>query len=89
MAVEKLEGVYKLSDVVNQVWVYGNSFESTLVCVVVPVDTKIEAWAKSKGIAGTFEVRFALRQTGWDLLASSMHLLLLLPLETPWLFWQP
>lgn len=36
MAVEKLEGFYKQATGVNQVWVYGNSFEACLVCVVVP-----------------------------------------------------
>lgn len=45
VAVEKLESTYKLSDVVNQIWVYGSSLQPTLVCVVVPVDTKIMAWA--------------------------------------------
>ncbi|GAB4818389.1 hypothetical protein N2152v2_005435 [Parachlorella kessleri] len=36
IAVEHLESVYCQSNAVEQVWVYGNSFESQLVAVVVP-----------------------------------------------------
>lgn len=36
VAVEKLEEVYKKTSLVEQIWVYGNSFESCLVAVVVP-----------------------------------------------------
>jgi long-chain acyl-CoA synthetase len=41
VAVEKLEAVYKGAPVVEQVWVYGNSFESTLVAVVVPREREL------------------------------------------------
>ena len=54
--MEKIEAVYKLSDIVNQVWVYGNSFESSVVAVVVPVDTGLAAWASKNNISGTHEV---------------------------------
>lgn len=37
---------------VAQVWVYGNSFESSLVGVVVPSVAGITAWAKQQGIEG-------------------------------------
>jgi long-chain acyl-CoA synthetase len=43
VAVEKLESVYKGADVVEQVWVYGNSLESTLVAVVVPREKPLRA----------------------------------------------
>jgi long-chain acyl-CoA synthetase len=43
VAVEKLEAVYKGSPVVEQVWVYGNSFESTLVAVVVPMQKELRS----------------------------------------------
>ena len=33
MAVEKIEAVYKKNATVEQIWVYGNSFESVLVAV--------------------------------------------------------
>ena len=38
-----------------QVWVYGNSFESCLVAVVVPAKDVITAWAKEQGVTGEFE----------------------------------
>ncbi|KAI8475864.1 MAG: hypothetical protein J3K34DRAFT_17054 [Monoraphidium minutum] len=50
VAVEKLEGVYKGAPMVEQVWVYGNSFESTLVAVVVPDEKKAAAWAAAEGL---------------------------------------
>ena len=36
MAVERLEATYKKCGLVDQVWVYGNSFKNNLVAVVVP-----------------------------------------------------
>lgn len=38
-----------------QVWVYGNSFKSCLVAVVVPVKETLMAWAKENGVAGDYE----------------------------------
>ena len=43
VAVEKLENTYKMSPAVEQIWVYGNSFESVLVAVVVPSEDKVKA----------------------------------------------
>ena len=37
IAVEKVEEVYKKNSLVEQIFVYGNSMESTLVAVLVPV----------------------------------------------------
>lgn len=34
---------------VMQIWVYGNSLESTLVAVAVPNEAVIKEWAKSNG----------------------------------------
>lgn len=56
VAVESLEGKYKLASVVNQVWVYGNSFETKLVAVVVPAEGALMSWASENGISGSFEV---------------------------------
>ena len=38
----------------NQVWVYGNSFESFLVAVVVPEKQAIEDWAALNGKSGDY-----------------------------------
>lgn len=40
VAAEKIEAAYKKSRLVEQIWVYGNSLESTLVAVVVPTGTQ-------------------------------------------------
>ncbi len=49
VAVEKVEGAYKKSPAVEQIWVYGNSFESCLVAVVVPAAGQLRAWAAGAG----------------------------------------
>ena len=49
-AAEKLEQVYKEAGSVGQVWVYGNSYESTLVAVVVPDHHNIKSFAKEAGL---------------------------------------
>eukprot|EP01025_Chloroclados_australasicus_P041652 TRINITY_DN4426_c0_g1_i1.p1 TRINITY_DN4426_c0_g1~~TRINITY_DN4426_c0_g1_i1.p1 ORF type:complete len:662 (-),score=87.70 TRINITY_DN4426_c0_g1_i1:314-2299(-) len=41
VAAEKLENTYKLNELVDQIFVYGNSFESQLVAIVVPNQEKI------------------------------------------------
>lgn len=51
MAPEKLEASYKKSQLVDQIWVYGNSYESVLVALVVP-SHKLLAWAKENNVAG-------------------------------------
>jgi long-chain acyl-CoA synthetase len=54
VAVENLESIYGQCDAVDQIWVYGNSFESTLVAVCVPNQPALEEWAKSNGVEGDF-----------------------------------
>lgn len=39
VAAEKIEASYKKNMLVEQIWVYGNSLESTLVAIVVPAGT--------------------------------------------------
>ena len=46
VAVEKVESAYKKDQFVEQIWVYGNSFENCLVAVVVPAETKLREWAQ-------------------------------------------
>lgn len=64
MAVEKVESVLKTCPLVEQIWVYGNSFESCLVAVVVPQKKALMAWAAKHGLQGTYEVRHAGKHTG-------------------------
>jgi long-chain acyl-CoA synthetase len=54
IAVEHLEMVYGMSMYVEQIWVYGNSFESSLVAVVVPNEECLRKWASANGRKGTF-----------------------------------
>lgn len=55
VAVEKVEAVLKTCPLVEQVWVYGNSFESALVAVLVPAEKPLMAWAAGRGLLGAYE----------------------------------
>ena len=52
--MEKMEAVYKKCPLVEQIWVYGNSFESTLVAVVVPNEDALKSWKAQSGVEGDF-----------------------------------
>jgi len=52
VAVEYLEGIYKRSQFVQQIWVYGNSYKRWLVGVVVPDPEYLAMWAKQNGMEG-------------------------------------
>ncbi|KAG0579471.1 hypothetical protein KC19_4G101200 [Ceratodon purpureus] len=54
VAVENLENVYNESSSVDAIWVYGNSFESSLVAVAVPNQPTLEEWAKTNGVEGDY-----------------------------------
>ncbi|GAV84956.1 AMP-binding domain-containing protein [Cephalotus follicularis] len=45
IAVENLENTYSRCPLITSIWVYGNSFESFLVAVVVPERKALEDWA--------------------------------------------
>ncbi|KAK9667418.1 hypothetical protein RND81_14G254800 [Saponaria officinalis] len=45
VAVENIESVYSQCPLITSIWVYGNSFESFLVAVVVPERKALEDWA--------------------------------------------
>ena len=49
--MEKIEAVYKKNPVVEQIWVYGNSFENTLVAVVVPSEAALTSWAADADVS--------------------------------------
>ncbi|GJN29596.1 hypothetical protein PR202_gb17836 [Eleusine coracana subsp. coracana] len=54
VAVENLENVYGVLPEIDSIWVYGNSFESSLVAVVNPNQQEFERWAAQNGITGSF-----------------------------------
>ncbi|KAI3792612.1 hypothetical protein L2E82_06495 [Cichorium intybus] len=54
VAVENLENVYGLVSAVDEIWVYGNSFESFLVAVVIPNKHAVENWAVAHNISDNF-----------------------------------
>ena len=39
-----------------QIWVYGNSFESSLVAVAIPNQQVLEDWAKTNGEEGDYAI---------------------------------
>ncbi|CAA6653874.1 unnamed protein product [Spirodela intermedia] len=62
VAVEFLEKVYSISTIVEDIWVYGDSFQSTLVAVVVPHQENTMKWAELKGYSGSFSELCSLDQ---------------------------
>lgn len=56
VAVESLENTYSRCPLVTSIWVYGNSFESFLVGVVVPERKPLQDWALRNNEAGDFEL---------------------------------
>lgn len=48
VAVEYIESVLGKTQTVEQIWVYGSSYESVLVAVVVPKQPAVMAWAKEQ-----------------------------------------
>ncbi len=52
IAVEKLEQVFKRCNLLEELWVYGNSLESLLVAVVVPARKHLMEWAEAQGVKG-------------------------------------
>ncbi|KAK9287009.1 hypothetical protein L1049_015417 [Liquidambar formosana] len=55
IAVESIEGTYSQCSLVTSIWVYGNSFESFLVAVVVPDRKALEDWAANNNETGDFK----------------------------------
>ncbi|CAK4617239.1 hypothetical protein LEN26_013020 [Aphanomyces euteiches] len=50
VAAEKIENFYIKSPLVAQIFVYGDSYQSCLVAIVVPDPDVVQAWANSKKI---------------------------------------
>ncbi|KAL5162234.1 Long chain acyl-CoA synthetase 2 [Glycine soja] len=55
IAVENIENKYLQCPLIASIWVYGNSFESFLVAVVIPERTVIEDWAKEHNVTDDFK----------------------------------
>ncbi|XVF22048.1 hypothetical protein REPUB_Repub12eG0140500 [Reevesia pubescens] len=53
VALEYLENVYGVTPIVDDVWVYGNSFKSMLVAVVVLHEENAKKWAYLNGFTGS------------------------------------
>lgn len=66
IAVEYLESVYSRTEIVEQIWVYGSSTESSLVAVVIPKSS----WRREQGDITTEQAKSEmlkqLRSTGSD-----------------------
>lgn len=54
VAVENIENIYLRCNLIASIWVYGNSFESFLVAVVVPEKKALEDWALDHQVTGDF-----------------------------------
>ncbi|XP_074316000.1 long chain acyl-CoA synthetase 1-like [Silene latifolia] len=54
IALEYLEKIYAVSPIVEDIWVYGDSFKSMLVAVVVPNEDYSQKWADQNGYQGNF-----------------------------------
>lgn len=55
VAVEYLEKIYNVCSIVEDIWVYGDSFKSMLVAVVVPNEEYTRKWADRNGHRGSLE----------------------------------
>ncbi|OAY25468.1 probable CoA ligase CCL6 [Manihot esculenta] len=55
VAVENLENTYTRCPLVSSIWIYGNSFESFLVAVVIPERQALEDWAATHNVTEDFK----------------------------------
>ncbi|KAI4301538.1 hypothetical protein L6164_034806 [Bauhinia variegata] len=62
IALEYLENVYGITPIVEDIWVYGNSFKSALVAVVAPNEENTEKWAYANGHMSPFSELCSLDQ---------------------------
>ncbi|XP_041990996.1 long chain acyl-CoA synthetase 1 isoform X2 [Salvia splendens] len=54
VALEHLEKVYGITPIAEDIWVFGDSFKSMLVAVVVPNEENMTKWAQKNGYKGSF-----------------------------------
>ncbi|ONH91354.1 hypothetical protein PRUPE_8G108900 [Prunus persica] len=55
VAVENIESKYLRCPLITSIWVYGNSFESFLIAVVVPDRKALEDWAAEHNLTDDFK----------------------------------
>ncbi|KAG9347009.1 hypothetical protein JZ751_005936 [Albula glossodonta] len=55
IAPEKIENIYIRSDPVAQAFVHGDSLQACLVAIIVPDPDFLPAWAKKRGLEGSYE----------------------------------
>ncbi|XP_013634888.1 PREDICTED: long chain acyl-CoA synthetase 1-like [Brassica oleracea var. oleracea] len=55
VALEHLESFYGQNPIVQDIWVYGDSFKSMLVAVIVPNPETVNRWANDFGFTKPFE----------------------------------
>ncbi|RWS09282.1 long-chain-fatty-acid--CoA ligase 6-like isoform X5 [Dinothrombium tinctorium] len=49
---ERVESIYVKSDLVSQVYIYGDSYKSSVVAIVVPEKEVLSAWARKNEVSG-------------------------------------
>ncbi|XP_024020032.1 long chain acyl-CoA synthetase 1 [Morus notabilis] len=52
--LEHLENVYAITPIVEDIWIYGDSFKSFIIAVVVPHEENTKKWAYLNGHMGSF-----------------------------------
>ena len=52
---EKIENILTQSPFIAQIFVYGDSLQSTLVAIIFPEKTILEKWAESNGLSGPYD----------------------------------
>nr|WDA53428.1 long-chain acyl-CoA synthase 1 [Erycina pusilla] len=62
VAAEYLEKVYSATPIIEDIWVYGNSYSSRLVAVVTPHEDNTKKWALLNGHNGSFNELCSLRE---------------------------
>ncbi|KAL0665621.1 hypothetical protein Bca4012_028325 [Brassica carinata] len=55
VALEHLESIYGQNPIVQAIWVYGDSFKSMLVAVIVPNPETVNRWSNDFGFTKPFE----------------------------------
>lgn len=55
IAADKIESIYQQSLYISQIFVFGYSFESFLVCIIFPTEESVNIWRNKNKIEKTYE----------------------------------